>query len=482
MELDLLAVDAESIGYGRLGVKLRESLVRRGVDVYDDLNVPTGHQNHLSEQVDGRRHKKTNVVAWVSTPGHANGWWDGQIPVILTMWEAQRLPEAYREHLHHFDTVIVPSQQNLELFSEYHPNVKLATLGVDPAQWHFEERKQPGQNFTFLIGGSGARKGTDLAYRAFLTAFPDGSWGDGPIPRLMMKNPKGEDFYHSRVDMVSGRISAAAEVALYANAHCYLQPSRGEGFGLQPIQAIAQGMPTILTAAHGHSSFAHLGYGLSTTAATASYFIYGDAGDWWEPDFDELVGYMRYVYDNYDAAQAFAKESAAVVARDFTWDQCARQFIEAIGEDRLSVPYQGDGVTWVKPEAKLYMVVTNVDYKADIAGSVYLFRRGETYYEPSDVKRIMFEAGVLDAACLETFQAGLESGPMDTGLTPDQVERAGFFSASASFCDRCGQQANTAPTNADLLFEHGEKMRAKMAEYGLSDEQVSAVMNVEAFA
>src|SRR5205807_7448785 len=106
----------------------------------------------------------------------------------------------------------------------------------------------------------------------------DGSWpSDMPIPRLVMKNPKAENFYGDRVLMVTGRMSNQAEIDLYQNAHCYLQPSRGEGFGLQPLQALACGIPTILTDAHGHKDFAHLGLGLSSKMAKADYFIYGDA-------------------------------------------------------------------------------------------------------------------------------------------------------------------------------------------------------------
>ena len=37
------------------------------------------------------------------------------------------------------------------------------------------------------------------------------------------------------------------EVDLFAEAHCYLAPSKGEGWGLCPHQAIAQGCPTVLT-------------------------------------------------------------------------------------------------------------------------------------------------------------------------------------------------------------------------------------------
>lgn len=476
-ELTLSYVDSPEIGYGRLGVNLARALTAAGVDVFDDIGDPEHKAGMRGLTADsGRRHKKTNAACWVSTPGHARGWWNGQTSSLFSMWEAMRLPEAYREHLHNFDTVIVPSEQNLELFGQYHPNVKLCLLGVDPEQWFYVPRTQPGAFFNFLCGGTGPRKGTDLAVKAFRRAFPGGRpLGDGPIPRLILKNPKGEDLYGAGIEMVTGRLLAEEEIALYASAHCYVQPSRGEGFGLQPLQAMAQGIPTILTDAHGHASFAHLGWGLSTTPSQASYFIFGDAGDWWEPDLDELVEHMRTIYLNYDIALVQGQIAAQEVAENFTWADTAAQFVDAF-DGALDVPYTGDG-GWFAPEYKRYLTILTRDWTADIAGTIYYYKKGVSYYEPSDVKRILFEAGLLDPACLEAGQAGAGSGVLDTGLTERQIEKIGGYSAHSSFCEGCGQQIGTRETKADILFNTGEKMRAKMAEFGLTEDQVYEVMN-----
>jgi hypothetical protein len=462
-ELTLMRVDSQAIGYGRLGVKLAEALVAKGLDVRHEIE---------------NEHRRTNLACWVSTPGHMEGWWEGQHTALFTMWEAMRLPEAMRENLHKVDTLLVPSPQNVELFGEYHDNVKMVLLGVDPDEWAYVPRTPPTSEFRFLIGGSGSRKGVDLAYKAFRKAFPRGEapTRDGPAPTLIFKSPKGVDFYGPGIQVVSGRIPAGDEIALYASAHCYLQPSRGEGFGLQPLQAIAQGCPTILTAAHGHESYAHLGWGVSTTAKPAAYFIYGDAGDWWEPDLDELVDQMRWVYNNYEQATARAAVSSVEAHRDFTWERTAEQFIDALGPE-MGKPYTGSGA-WVKPEWKRYLVILNRDWTADYVGKIHHFVKGVSYYEPADLKRILFEGGLLDPACLEAMQTGENSGMFDLGLTESQVERVGGYSAQHSFCGTCGQPLNEKETKADLLFRAGEKMRVTMAEMGLTAEQIAQVMDL----
>ncbi len=457
-EISLMHVHGESatqIGYGRLGVKLAAALEAAGVDVFNGIDAPAGSPGESEHVRENDRRGRTNVACWVSTPSHARGWLDGQYSGMFTMFETTRLPEGFRENLHNFDVVIVPSKQNVELFSSYHPNVKQVPLAVDTAEWVFTERPPIDREFRFLCGGSGPRKGTDLAVRAFKTVFK--TWPeDGPVPKLVLKNPRSEDFYGDRIEMVGGKLSDADERAVYASCHVYVQPSRGEGWGLQPLQAMAQGMPTILTDAHGQAEFAHLGYGLGSTLTKSGYFIYGDAGDWWEPDFDELCESMRYCYDNWDQAQAKGKQAAVEVANRFTWEATAEAFIDAIGPDRLATPYAGSGA-WVDVEQKVYPVRVLRPWKADLAGELHVFEPGRDYMETADVQRILFEADILDPACL--------SGPSeDWGLLPEQAAKIGAYSAKHSFCGGCGQKLNSGVTRADEL----------MAEWDLADADKSA--------
>lgn len=454
-ELNLLhVVGGAHMGYGRMGVYLAKCAREQGVTVYDSI-ADSPHAvstSHLALEFTGDRTPGvSNIICWASVPTHARGWWEGQIPCILTMWESTELPESFRENLHEFDTIVVPSLQNVELFSQYHDNVKYVPLGVDPQRWHFRERKTPTTRFNFMIGGSGGRKGTDLTVKAFREVFPDGSWGDGPVPYLVMKQPKPEDFYGDRIERISGRMTGEAEADLYAEAHCYLQPSRGEGFGLQPLQAIAQGCPTILTNAHGHAAFAQHGMGIGSKLVKAGYFIYGDSGEWWEPDFEELCETMRWTYNNYAEAQERARRGSEAVLSEFTWENTTNGFLDALGRDRL-IGYQGSG-TWHTPTVKLYRTVTNCHHIADIGGTIYIFEEGDERWMPADVKRILFEAGKLDPECC-TYDATIEGAPVDhdQGLSESQVAALPEYIERHSYCTTCHQKFGSGTTLADEIM------------------------------
>lgn len=471
-ELTFLWVKGEEIGYARTGSFIAAELAQRGVRIWDDDNRPpttdAQRKSAMKKVNEGREGspEPTNAICWVSVPTHASGAFQGQYKAILTMWEAMTLPESFRDTIHEFDLLMVPSWQNLELFSKYHDNVKLVTLGVDPSTWYYSPPPKVHTTFDFLISGRGTRKGCDVAYEAFQTVF--GKWWefdddlrprfkgplDKPAPQLIMKSLKGHgEYYAPGIKHVTGKLEAGDENELYRRAHCYLQPSRGEGFGLQPLQALAVGRPTILTAAHGHESYAHLGIGISSEPTKADYFIYGDAGEWWEPNFEEVCEAMWDVYENYDVHAEKAKASAAEIAKNWTWAQTTDQFLEAFGGE-LSKPYTGNG-TWVNTEPHLYRIVLLEDHVSHAAGVTREFIAGQEYWDLADIKRILFDAGKLDPVCLVDD---------DHGLAPEQLEGLDQYIAHKSHCSKCGQTLNSRPNLADKYYIEALEKRIEELE------------------
>lgn len=452
-ELTFLFVPGQEIGYGRMGVYIAREMTKRGITVYNDDGNPNRSESSNERALNHQymSDTPTNLMCYASVPTHMVGFFEGQHKAFITMWEAMTLPESFRDTFHEIDTMIVPSQQNVELFSRYHDNVHYMPLGVDPELWHYVPPTAPEREFNFLISGRGPRKGVDLAFKAFREVFR-GVTG-GPTPRLIMKSLKGHgQYYAADVEHINGKLEPVAERDLYARAHCYLQPSRGEGFGLQPLQAIAVGRPTILTDAHGHASYAHLGLGISADAAPAEYFIYGDAGDWWEPSYDELCEQMWDVYKNWGAHFDRAKVNAEVVANEWTWSQVTDRFIEILGPE-MTKPYAGSGA-WCQSEQKLYRIVTRFDWSADIAGRQLYFEKGKEYWEPADVKRNLFDAGLLDPCCLDED---------DNGLAPAQVEDLGLYRAMHEDCPTCGKKLSDGEATAADRIEL-EMLKAELAE------------------
>lgn len=465
-EVTLKHVHARQIGYGRFAVDLVKRLRERGITVYDGI---TGDPE---EYLEGVIPGKTNQVIWLSVPSHASGWLEGQRVSAFTMWEGTQLPEAMRELFDQLETIVVPSEQNYDLFSRYHPNVQICYLGVDTDQWHYTPRTVPVTHFKFLVAGSNARKAPDLVFEAFRRAFPD--WRTlTPQPQIIHKSPRGQAEFAPGIPWwttVSGYIPDEDELALYEDVHCYVGPSRGEGFGLQPLQAIAQGIPTILTNAHGHASFAHLGWPVDATLEIAAPFMLGEAGEWWAPDVNQVAQHMRDIYEGYDDAMERAYESSLEVVKHFSVDRVADRFLEIFPPEDLK-PYEGSG-EWYLPltHRQLYYVKTNRKVNCEIAGTRLILEKGEEAYLDQDKKRILFNIGALDPVCVEFEHYKATGEYLDTGLTREMMEEYRNVRDKPRVCTECGQVVGEGISMGDYLYEKLERERAQERVTQLENE------------
>jgi len=365
-------VPRHHLGYGRMGMELYAACERAGVTMSSD---PYQAQ--------------ANTVVHVMIPPMVKGWLSDQRRVIFTMYETTECPAEFRS-LQDFHLVLVPCEANVEAFSKWHPNVQRVPLGIDPEVWTYRKRPTAGP-FTFLASGSEPRKGTDVAMRAFQRAFPT-----NPDVRLLVKHPTSSPIpipSDPRIQVVSGYLSAQEELDLYASAHCYLGLSRGEGFGMMPLQALAQGCPTILSAAHGHAEFSHYGIPISTRLVPAAdYMLFGEAGDWWEPDEDETVDAMLDVYANYDGYLNVARRRSGQVRRTWTWDAAAARLLDVLGD---LPPYLGLGGRERRTEMEVPIRVTR-PIACHIGDRDYDLVPGHEYWVPGDAKRVLREAGYID--------------------------------------------------------------------------------------
>lgn len=426
MRIDSVASTNQETGYGRMGRYVLESLKNLGVDV-------------RSCSSPGDEGKPVSASAlWMGAPSHVAGWWEGQRTNVLTMWEATGVPPGFRENVHEPDTIIVPSEQNRELFSHWHNNVKKVPLGIDPERWHYTERPEIGAEFVFMTAGQGLRKGIDVAVKAFTTVFGEFEPSAAhPRPvlvvkdRYRMKEVRGND-----VREISGTVSPETEVALYGTAHCFLGLARGEGFGLMPFQAMAQGTPTILADAHGYAEFAHLAsQTISCGMSKAEPFIFGDADQWWEPNLEETCEAMWEMYLNYDSYLNGARATADEIAANWTWDDTAAKLIDAMGgREALELPDITERV-WHKPTIQQFWVVADKDCSYEVNGTTHIFKKGEDYHVFGDLKRMMYENKNLDPICLQDIH--------ESGLTPEQLSDLDRYRSQKQRCPSCGQRYNT---------------------------------------
>lgn len=113
-----------------------------------------------------------------------------------------------------------------------------------------------------------------------------------------------------------GRVSDAELRALYENALCLVFPSRYEGFGLPPVEAMAVGCPVI------------------ASRAGAVPEVCGEAALWFDPAMPgSLVAALARLLDEPGVAASLGAAGRDRVAR-FTWRAAAERLLSAVGDLR----------------------------------------------------------------------------------------------------------------------------------------------------
>ena len=276
--------------------------------------------------------------------------------VLMQPWEFGSLPKAWLPALHDVDEIWAYSRSVRDCYLDAgmpSDRVHVIPLGVDPEIFRpgLEPLAlQPGPEFRFLfVGGTIFRKGIDVLLSAFARAFPPND-GVG----LVIKDMGTKSFYRGQtagakvaalrergysVEYIDRDLDESEIARLYAACDCLVHPFRGEGFALPVVEAMACGLPVIVTGAGPV-----LDYASEETAflipARRGNFAECRVGDletigrpWlWEPDCDALVEHLRSVVADPAAARAKGKAASEWIRERFTWARSA----EAI-EKRLHV-------------------------------------------------------------------------------------------------------------------------------------------------
>jgi alpha-1,3-rhamnosyl/mannosyltransferase len=208
---------------------------------------------------------------------------------------------------------------------------------IDVTPYGVDERFSPGpaspdvlrdlgvpRPYLLTVGTLQPRKNLDAALSAFERLADAGAehhlvvvgargWADDALVARFQRSR-----FHSRIHL-AGRVGDDSLVTLYRGADCFLFPSRGEGFGLPPLEAMACGTPVV------------------ASRASSIPEVVGDGGVLVDPDdVSEIVRALEEVVGSPSTREQLVRRGRAR-AQSFTWARCAeltvRAYRRALGED-----------------------------------------------------------------------------------------------------------------------------------------------------
>lgn len=263
--------------------------------------------------------------------------------VYSTMWETTRIPQAWIRNLNRCRAVIVPSNPNIMTFSAQGVTSPMhcVPFGVDTAVFHsrsFVSRS------TVVFGTSGIsrhgwpRKGFDEVVDAFLLAFPEGNEDVELRIKCYPRDPM-PSWTDQRIVRDEGEWAKTDLAAWYHSIDCYVSMSKGEGFGLMPLEAMACGRPCVIPAWFGPEAYAkeYNSFLVDYKLVPATNYYEGQ-GLWCDPSVESAATIMRQIVKRPLMINAKARQ-ARIDASRFTYARMVDGYIDVINKYFGNKPY-----------------------------------------------------------------------------------------------------------------------------------------------
>jgi glycosyltransferase involved in cell wall biosynthesis len=302
----------------------------------------------------GRPRERRPRVAVVYGQGNVFERNRGEHRVGYTMLEVDGFPRTWVEQANALDEVWVPSTFNRDGFLRcgLKKPVHVMPLGVDTDHFHpgIRAHRNPHGDFVFLANFEwGERKAPELLLRTFNRTFR----ASDPVV-LVCKTINRDPSVDVRASIRALRLSESGgrilflhnvvfpyvELAsLYRSADAYVSVSRGEGWDMPLIEAMACGLPAIATDWGAHRDFTSddncfLLRIRGVVPAGPARCPYYAGFSWADPDPEHLAVLLRHILEHPDEARTRAARAAADVAGRWTWGHAARNVrarLDAIG-------------------------------------------------------------------------------------------------------------------------------------------------------
>ena len=278
------------------------------------------------------------------------------------VWEADRIPAAWRSLLKDVELLLIPSEWNRKVFEAggFEKPMEVVPHCLSYGQSPFPDTSKDSTEFVFYsIGVWSDRKAIDLTLHGYLRAFtardpvrlvlktserhemrriPFTSWypvhTQWMVSRILRKYPDPPP-----VTMITDNLPAEAMLDLHRQGDCYVSLTRSEGWGLGAFDAAAHGRPVIMTGFGGQTEFlppdlAHLVKYRMVKIPFHPMEQFERGSHWAEPDVNHGAELMRYVFENRaqcrEKARCLAVRLCAAYEADriggVMWDALRRHF------------------------------------------------------------------------------------------------------------------------------------------------------------
>lgn len=271
------------------------------------------------------------------------------IKIAYSMLESTAIPQLWVSILNEkFDCVVVPDLYYVEVYRNSGVTIPIFALPHGIYCDHLLSGKTFNKKrsgvFTFgFTGQYHPRKNQDLIIEAFHGEFKN----DSKVRLRLHGRPGGLKEYirglHKKIrqldaqtiELLESEASDEETVEFFSSLDCYILLSRGEGFSVTPREALAMGIPCILSNNTAHKTICETGYvygvpsNIPVLADYGNLFGKAHCGYNFNCELQDARKAMREVYNNYALYKEKAMASKAWV-ETFLWKNLKPKFMNLV--------------------------------------------------------------------------------------------------------------------------------------------------------
>lgn len=243
--------------------------------------------------------------------------------VIMQPWEFSSLPKKFVDIFLQADELWVPSNYTRRAFINSgipFNKVQIVPNGIDPELFQPNGDLYPlktNKRLKFLyVGGTTYRKGIDILLQSYVNTFTSKD-----NVTLVIKDMGTESFYFGQtaqdkiaelqntegvpeIIYIKDYLTEKEMASLFRSCDVFVSPYRGEGFSLPTLEAMASGLPVIVTEGGATEDFVldSFGWKIPSYRISVGEYIGDEAlvGEAFllEPDANYLGNLLRSIYQN----------------------------------------------------------------------------------------------------------------------------------------------------------------------------------------
>lgn len=248
--------------------------------------------------------------------------YNGALRIVFSWADQTKLEPVFVERLNkNFDVVLVPDNFLVKVYKKSGVKKPIfvlpETIDLNPflSRPIKVKKKQP-----FIFGCSAIfthRKNHELLVRAFAEAFHN-----DPLVKLRLHGKRGvrfesieklvKDLHLTNVELILQEYTREEYVNFISSLDCYVLVSRAEGFSITPREALASGIPCIISNNTAHQTICDSGY-VYPVSSRIKVKLAANRGYQYTCHTTDVSKAMRKVYQDYDQYLDLAKKG-----RDWT--------------------------------------------------------------------------------------------------------------------------------------------------------------------